>query len=385
MENAKRDLYIRLPETNENFKQHEHIQSILMYGDPNKIKDPLISFVIPTYKRPDLLKEALASVLHQEYMPNEDTDATPKEKEIREHVRYEVIVIDNSTDESNENETFQLIKDLAPDNLLYYVNEENLGQAGNWNRGFVLARGKYVSLLHDDDLLAYNYLTQILKCLGTIETVKGELGVIRTRFLEFSNTMDLPPLRNKYKGGVRQFTLVNALAIEGIGPTGCPTCGMLFNRQAVLNVGGFNASCYPSHDYVLGYLLLKAGYTAFTTEDVLGYYRIGQNETMKPGVLEDFCKCDYYFRELMYSDNLITKLYGTIFRNVQYSLNLEGLKARAEKFHLAVSIRDLAFEKGYGLYPIRRRLYIKLRDNLVKKHEVVLRKPKKIEEATNAQ
>ena len=106
---------------------------------------------------------------------------------------------------------------------------------------------------------------------------------------------------------------------------------------------------------------------------------------MKPGVLEDFCKCDYYFRELMYSDNLITKLYGTIFRNVQYSLNLEGLKARAEKFHLAVSIRDLAFKKGYGLYPIRRRLYIKLRDNLVKKHEVVLRKPKKIEEATNAQ
>ena len=42
-----------------------------------------------------------------------------------------------------------------------YVNKENIGMIGNWNRGFELANTKYVAMLHDDDMLADIYLEEI--------------------------------------------------------------------------------------------------------------------------------------------------------------------------------------------------------------------------------
>lgn len=51
-------------ESEENcFQKYDHITSRLIYGDPKKIEDPWITILIPTYRRPDMLKEALESVL----------------------------------------------------------------------------------------------------------------------------------------------------------------------------------------------------------------------------------------------------------------------------------------------------------------------------------
>ena len=50
----------------DNFKRTEKIQSELRFGDFDKVKDPFFSVVIPTYRRPDLLKETIMSAVNQE-------------------------------------------------------------------------------------------------------------------------------------------------------------------------------------------------------------------------------------------------------------------------------------------------------------------------------
>lgn len=77
---------------------------------------------------------------------------------------YEIIVVDNEPYKNGGTETSNLMekyKDIP--NFIYYRNEENLGMFGNWNRCIELARGEWVTLLHDDDLLIPNYLKMFIK------------------------------------------------------------------------------------------------------------------------------------------------------------------------------------------------------------------------------
>ena len=50
--------------------------------------------------------------------------------------------------------------------LLRYKNEKNLGIYGNWNRCLQLARGKWYTMLHDDDLLSNNFLKEMMGVLN---------------------------------------------------------------------------------------------------------------------------------------------------------------------------------------------------------------------------
>ncbi len=95
----------------------------------------LISIVIPTYRRPTLLAEAVASVFAQEYGP------------------IEIVVVDDSNDDESE----RMLRSLHwcdGVTLVYQRNTPPLRQAGNVNLGFDLANGERLALLHDDDRFA---------------------------------------------------------------------------------------------------------------------------------------------------------------------------------------------------------------------------------------
>jgi glycosyltransferase involved in cell wall biosynthesis len=94
--------------------------------------DQLISICIPTYQRPELLRQAIESCLKQTYST------------------IEIIIGDDSLDSRTE----EIIQSFnCPDIIRYHHNKPSLGQADNVNRLFDLARGERLVLLHDDDLL----------------------------------------------------------------------------------------------------------------------------------------------------------------------------------------------------------------------------------------
>ena len=49
----------------DNFAKYKHVESVRLYGEHNAVP-PKVSITIPTYRRPELLKEAVESAVNQD-------------------------------------------------------------------------------------------------------------------------------------------------------------------------------------------------------------------------------------------------------------------------------------------------------------------------------
>ena len=122
------------------FAKYSHVPSELIYGRLPE-KKPDISIMIPTYRRADVLKEAIESALHQ-----------------KTQFSYTISVIDNDPDKDLD--TDKLMKRYCAEypNIFYYRNKQNIGMYGNWNRCIELSQTEWFCMVHDDDMLMENYL-----------------------------------------------------------------------------------------------------------------------------------------------------------------------------------------------------------------------------------
>ena len=102
----------------------------------------LVSICIPTYSRPSLLSKALASCALQNY------DA------------LEILVGDDSPDESSA-EVIEAFRSRTDWSFTYYRNDPPLGQRMNVAHLFEHARGDRIVLLHDDDVLLPNAVSDL--------------------------------------------------------------------------------------------------------------------------------------------------------------------------------------------------------------------------------
>lgn len=96
-------------------------------------KFPLITTIIPTYRRPHLLKRSIESVLNQT------------------HPNFQVCVYDNSSGD----ETAQVVAELAnkDSRVKYHCHKENIGGFNNFIYGMKKVNTPFFSFLSDDDLL----------------------------------------------------------------------------------------------------------------------------------------------------------------------------------------------------------------------------------------
>ena len=106
---------------------------------------PLVSVVVLSYARPELLKPALDSLVCQSYEP------------------LEIIVVDNRSSLSDE-----IAKVVAGYPAVRLVaNNQNLGFAGGMNKGIQAARGVYVYLSEDDVIVDQNCISTLVAHLDT--------------------------------------------------------------------------------------------------------------------------------------------------------------------------------------------------------------------------
>jgi glycosyltransferase involved in cell wall biosynthesis len=106
---------------------------------PDGTKAPLISVVIPTRGRLDLVLEAVKTVVAQSY------------------ANWELIVFDNGSQEPLQDRLAEL-KDLR---IRYARSEVFLPVTDSWNNAIDFARGDYVMLMGDDDGLAPHFFERI--------------------------------------------------------------------------------------------------------------------------------------------------------------------------------------------------------------------------------
>lgn len=272
----------------DNFSKFKNVESILVYNS-SKINEPFITIAIPTYKRPDTLKEALDSALNQHHYDN-----------------YEIIVLDNDDNFEQESETEKLIKSYKTDKLKYYKNEKNIGMFGNWNRCFELANSKWVALLHDDDIIFDNYLEEVCKILLKYKN----FGLLSISHKLISSSSDVNYKEIHLSNKLRKLKNFDYQLWHPIS-----NVASLYNKNNVLEIGGFNSDLFPISDYVINYNIHKK-YGSYKLLKPLGLYRIEGNESSKKETAIKSCEYSKDFKNLI-NTNYFTKFYNKLQYNNQ--------------------------------------------------------------------
>ena len=131
---------------------------------------PCISVIIPTYNRCWILKEAIDSVLSQEY-----TD-------------FEIIVVDDGSNDA----TAALLS--AYGDQITTIYQGNSGVSAARNAGILMAKGKYVAFLDSDDM----WLPEKLSCQVDFFQSHAEAVICQTDEIWIRNGVRVNP-KNRHK------------------------------------------------------------------------------------------------------------------------------------------------------------------------------------------
>lgn len=262
-----------------NLTKYDHIESVLVVDGCDDFT-PEVSVMIPTFRRPRLLEQALMSALSQEG-----------------GIAYEVVVIDNDSGEGFSSEIERVVTSFLPARIRLYRNEKNIGMFGNWNRCITLARSPWVSILNDDDILLPDFiakmyphraLDKILIC--DVERFGGggglEVGLI-FRWLIF-----LKRLFSRMVGvsvcDLKFWDVVSSNPVPG-------TLGAFIPKDLAERLGGFDDNAYPQADYLFT-LKCWHHFGLIRLKKCLAKYRWEDNESMRVEVLYGFLSNDLAMR-----------------------------------------------------------------------------------------
>jgi glycosyltransferase involved in cell wall biosynthesis len=175
---------------------------------------PLVSVVLPTKNRADLLGRSIKSVLSQTF----------RDLEL-------IIVDDGSTDN-----TAEIVKSFKDDRIIYDRLRENKGAGAARNRGIALSKGKFIAFQDDDDEWRQGKLDKEVKVFE--ENADPDLGVVFTNMWvigEKVSEVSRPALLRPADGFVFNDALFGRLKNIGIQTA-------LIRREVFDKVGGFDES-----------------------------------------------------------------------------------------------------------------------------------------------
>ena len=205
----------------------------------------MISVVIPTHNRDELLKKALKSIQDQTYQ------------------NFEVIVIDDVGNLSTKN----LVKQLNDNRFTYIHNNQHQGAPYSRNLGIKMAKGKYIAFLDDDDEFMPNKLEEVNKHIEK----NPEIDVFYHQAI-INMVNENIRYKSKPKFYNDQEELYKALLIKNIiGGTSM----IIAKKESLIKVGLFDVYLDSLQDYELWLRLAKKGYKFKLIEQALTkyYYR----------------------------------------------------------------------------------------------------------------
>ncbi|XKE47226.1 glycosyltransferase family 2 protein [Halomonas organivorans] len=203
-----------------------------------------ISVVIPTYKRPGLLKRLLQSI----------TEQTVKPKEI--------IVVDDCSDMISEYE--EVIDDFRKcfPSLQFLVQPENGGAPKARNRGIRKASCDWVALVDDDD----EWLPNKLEVQATIiqNTRLTNLGLVYTWTKAVGD--------NGLESYESKISVTGDARSRIVSTNFIMSASVIVKRQAILEAGLFDESLPSCQDWDMWIRIFMKGYECDVAREVLTIY-----------------------------------------------------------------------------------------------------------------
>jgi glycosyltransferase involved in cell wall biosynthesis len=215
------------------------------------MSEALITAVIPTYRRPQLLKRAVRSVLAQTYP------------------HFQILIADNASGPESDAAVQALMKQDARVKLLKHP--KHIAVTENFQAGLAQVKTPYVCFLPDDDFYAPSFFEETLSAFSRFPASalaggRGEL-YIDQEYVVRSRT-------DAGKGAALTtgyYTPPNTLSACLLSPTGIQMPPALFKTACVREVGGFDTRlqfCFDAD------LLLKcvARFPVYVIADRIFYF-----------------------------------------------------------------------------------------------------------------
>jgi glycosyltransferase involved in cell wall biosynthesis len=211
---------------------------------------PLFSIITPTCRRPMLLQRAIRSVINQTFQD------------------FELIVVDDACDP----ETAKIVGVFRDDRIIMIRHGQNKGAAAAYNTGIKASRGKFISVLDDDDEFYPEFLE---KTNAFFQSAPSRIGFIWTGIINIKDTPHGEVLRDeriwpsdfdqREQGYIEATTIGNGF-------------GMTMRRTCIDTVGLYNEGFQVCNDTEYLFRLAKS-YEFSTIPEVLvkiHHYERGQ-------------------------------------------------------------------------------------------------------------
>ncbi|MDR2152561.1 MAG: glycosyltransferase [Helicobacteraceae bacterium] len=198
---------------------------------------PLVSIIIPTYKRQDALSRAIASALNQTYK------------------NVEILI----SDDEKSAETKAIVESIAKndDRVKYIENYRSKGVSGARNSGIFIAKGEYCVFLDDDDEI----MPEAVELFVNNTPKDAAFGYGWRRFCVAGDRSDI------HKHGEKMdFDYLSKRGSNAAGPN------IFVPKSHLIKIDGYDESMPTSEDYDLCLRLLRHFGYAKGIEKVIANY-----------------------------------------------------------------------------------------------------------------
>jgi len=252
----------------------------------NNNNTPLVSIILPTYKRAHVLPIAIRSVLAQSYK------------------NFELIIIDDNSPDN----TREVVESFNDPRIHYVCNKPNLKLPRALNRGFSLAHGDYLTWTSDDNMFAH---TAIERMINTMQT--SDCDFVYADYYLFaeldSNNQPIEPMHDRQP---------SQLQLEKGNHIGA--CFM-YTRKLYEAVGDYDPELFLVEDY--DYFIRAAKQFCFCHIPEPLYYFRRDDQTL---YYSRFCEVKASDVLVRYKNELISQADAVNIVTTLVMRNLDGLK-----------------------------------------------------------
>ena len=201
---------------------------------------PLVTAVVTTYDRPELVKRAVKSVLDQTYAP------------------LEFLVVEDGTNSG----VAAWLRETGYDAVRYVRHADNQGLAGARNTALALAKGDYVAFLDDDDAWKSARVARQVSLLASLSPSERRQVAVVYCGLESRQDGAVQSILHPENDG----DLAASIRDRGASTV---QSACLFRRAALLDVGGYDEELPSSIDHDIWMSLAVAGYEVRALDEPL--------------------------------------------------------------------------------------------------------------------
>lgn len=225
-------------------------------GERDELTVARVFVGIPTYNRPDYLRETVRSVLDQTLGD------------------FRAVISDNASTPDNAEGVARFVRELDDSRVSYYLQPANGMEYGQGRYLFGECREEFFMILHDDDILDPEYLETAVRSLEDHPELAA--FVANPRIIDsagnHSEAMTREYLaehgRLRYGEGVIDI-------LESVMRCGLPPISGTFFRTSALRASGFvDDECYGSYPFEFNVMLRlgeREGRAWFTKRDLLAF------------------------------------------------------------------------------------------------------------------